>query len=299
MNGDNKQLHLAFDIENAHFTVTMSHGFFNLDGKRSPSSTVHSHSSYEVHTILEGSATIQTDGGSYQLSEGESIILPPELLHKSMFIDDACIRTSFYFSFREIKGRDGRAYRALADAFGGLNGARHVQGSSVIGPYFKRIIESYRSGSVLGDTNTRLLFSLILTELAEFCLSNKRSDIPRQQKSGDDTLLFAVIEEYLTQRFNHGASLAELAKLIHMSDRNTTRVFRRLFGTSFSEHIASRRAKTAKYLLGHTDMSLGDIASELGFATYSGFYSFFKEKTGVTPAKYREDKEKEEQQCET
>ena len=290
---ENKQLRLAFDIENARITVTVSHGFFGLE-RRTPTSTVHSHTAFEAHTVMEGETVMHTDGGDYKLSEGDSLILPPGLLHKSIVSDGAFIRTSFYFTFREIRTRSGDAFRTLSRAFGSLRGAIRVSDGGTVRSAFSRIFKESRSGGALSEARIRLLFSLIITDLADACLSEAHSEKDESANSIDDgSLTQAVMEEYIAQKFNKGASLLELSSLIHMSERNTARIFKRYFGATFSEHISNMRLKSAKYLLANTDMSYSAVSAELGFSTYSGFYSFFKLKSGKTPAEYRHSKERD------
>ena len=46
--------------------------------------------------------------------------------------------------------------------------------------------------------------------------------------------------------------------------------------------------KQAAFLLTNSDISISEVASSVGFANYSFFYSLFKKEFGMTPGKYRE-----------
>ena len=95
------------------------------------------------------------------------------------------------------------------------------------------------------------------------------------------------MEEYVTVSFNKSPSLGELARVVHLGERQTARVFRACFGESFTDYIARSRLDSAKYMLLNTDKPISAIASETGYLSYNGFFKLFKKKTGISPEEYR------------
>ena len=59
-------------------------------------------------------------------------------------------------------------------------------------------------------------------------------------------------------------------------------------GKSFIEIKHDICMKQAAFLLTNSDISISEVASSVGFANYSFFYSLFKKEFGMTPGKYRE-----------
>lgn len=43
---------------------------------------MHAHLTFEMHTLLEGIARIETQKGSYLLNSGEAVLIPPNIYHK-------------------------------------------------------------------------------------------------------------------------------------------------------------------------------------------------------------------------
>ena len=82
--------------------------------------------------------------------------------------------------------------------------------------------------------------------------------------------------------------VTELAGKFHLSRNQFTRIFRSFWGISPSEYQIRSRMNQAKYLLSSTDLSIRDIAAELGYADHYFFARQFKQKTGVTPGQFRE-----------
>ena len=88
-----------------------------------------------------------------------------------------------------------------------------------------------------------------------------------------------LIHEYIEQNYHRPLRLADLASALHLSERQTQRIVRRLFGVSFSSLLASHRASVAERLA-TTDMSWAEIAEYVGYETYSGFRRAFLRHSG-------------------
>jgi AraC family transcriptional regulator len=81
-------------------------------------------------------------------------------------------------------------------------------------------------------------------------------------------------------------SVAELAELCVMSPRHLTRSFRISRGCTISDYINTVRFEQAKRLL-NSELSIKQIAHEIGFSSASGFCWAFRRETGSSPTQYR------------
>jgi len=66
-----------------------------------------------------------------------------------------------------------------------------------------------------------------------------------------------------------------------------TRIFRDKYQVSIPDYITITRIKHAKELLAHTNKSVQDIATAVGFLERNTFTRLFKKLEGVTPGAYR------------
>ncbi len=64
-------------------------------------------------------------------------------------------------------------------------------------------------------------------------------------------------------------------------------MFKALYGTSPSQYIISLRIKRAKELMKSDILTTEECAIMSGFCTLQYFARVFKERTGMTPGKYR------------
>lgn len=81
--------------------------------------------------------------------------------------------------------------------------------------------------------------------------------------------------------------LDQLAKLSNLSLSSFKRSFQKEFNDSPINYINKRRLEKAKQLLKLTELSVGEIAFEVGFQDSLYFTRLFKNKIGVPPTKYR------------
>lgn len=79
----------------------------------------------------------------------------------------------------------------------------------------------------------------------------------------------------------------ELAGLCHMSLSSFKREFKKVFNDSPTNYINSQRLRKAKELLTVTDLSIGDIAFEVGIHDPQYFTRLFKRKEGISPSAYK------------
>jgi len=98
---------------------------------------------------------------------------------------------------------------------------------------------------------------------------------------------------HLHTRFRETMTTAELASLCHLSERQFTRVFRRLLGESPMRYLIRQRLHAARHELISSDRPVGAIALDVGFYDQSAFTRSFREVAGMTPARYREKHRRE------
>ncbi len=80
---------------------------------------------------------------------------------------------------------------------------------------------------------------------------------------------------------------ANVARLLDVSERLVSRVMKGAFGKSFAVFLIDHRVEEAKRRLRGSDLSVTQIASDVGFDGLPSFNGVFKRVTGQSPAEYR------------
>ena len=79
----------------------------------------------------------------------------------------------------------------------------------------------------------------------------------------------------------------DLAAEVSISKRHLSRVLADIYGMSFREKLIEVRLHRAAQLLEQTEMNIDEIASAVGYRSFSGFHRAFVRYFGCTPYEYR------------
>lgn len=93
---------------------------------------------------------------------------------------------------------------------------------------------------------------------------------------------------YLDAHFcEKGISVENVAAKFYMTPAYFGQTFKRIYGISITEHINRKRIDYAEYLLTHENITIKDVANQVGIADYFYFSKLFKKYKGITPGEAR------------
>src|SRR5712671_1874055 len=95
------------------------------------------------------------------------------------------------------------------------------------------------------------------------------------------------VAAYIEERLAYDIPLATLAELARLSPYHFSRSFKHSFGMPPHRYHANRRIERAKHLLANRELSVTNIALDVGFSETSTFSAAFHRLTGQTPSRYR------------
>lgn len=94
--------------------------------------------------------------------------------------------------------------------------------------------------------------------------------------------------EFMNENFHRNITLAEVARLVNMTEVSFSRFFKSKTGITFIDSLLELRLGQASRMLIDTSDSVSEIAYECGFNNISNFNRLFKKKKGCTPKEFRE-----------
>ncbi len=97
------------------------------------------------------------------------------------------------------------------------------------------------------------------------------------------------IYKYINNHFKDHISLDEVADLVSMTVPAFCRYFKKSTGKTFTKLVNEYRVVHATKLLTESDHSITDVCFECGFNNFSHFNKLFKEFTGKSASKYRNE----------
>ncbi|MBR8838126.1 MAG: helix-turn-helix transcriptional regulator [Stigonema ocellatum SAG 48.90 = DSM 106950] len=91
--------------------------------------------------------------------------------------------------------------------------------------------------------------------------------------------------EYINEHLDKNLGLSELAALVQMSPHYFSQLFKQSTGMTPHQYVIRRRVERAKELILQGEMTMAEIAHNVGFANQSHLNLHFKRLLGVTPKK--------------
>jgi AraC family transcriptional regulator len=92
-----------------------------------------------------------------------------------------------------------------------------------------------------------------------------------------------LVTNYINDHLTQELSLLELASLAQMSRHHFARLFKQSTGVSPHQYVIHQRVNRAKQLLLNGELSIAEVAYQVGFAHQSHLSRHFKRIVGVTP----------------
>ncbi|EHQ25595.1 helix-turn-helix domain-containing protein [Mucilaginibacter paludis] len=201
---------------------------------------------------------------------GFTLLIHPDFLRN--YTLDSKIKTYGFFSYS-------------------VNESLHLSGKekTIINAICKNIGDELETA--IDDISQDVLISQIELLLNYSQRSYKRQFITRKPLNN---ALLEKLDKILDAYFNHKTALLQglptvqfLAGELNLSPKYLGDMLRTLTGHNTQQHIHLRLIEKAKEILTISDLTVGEIAFELGFEHPQSFSKFFKSKTSLSPLEFR------------
>lgn len=110
---------------------------------------------------------------------------------------------------------------------------------------------------------------------------------PRWREEAEQVKIIREIHDDLAQHMDRRVTIEELAHRYLINPTTLKTVFKEVYGSSLAAHMKEHRMERAAALLRETDLSVAEIAGQVGYESQSKFTATFKEQFGQLPKEYR------------
>jgi AraC-like DNA-binding protein len=114
-------------------------------------------------------------------------------------------------------------------------------------------------------------------------LGRLQDDVPAEAADPQLAAVFALIEA----RFHERISLRDVAAAAGLTPGHLTTVVGRRTGRTVQQWITERRMREARRLLAHTDLTVAEIATRVGYRDAGYFIRRFRAAHAISPAAWR------------
>lgn len=264
----------SYKLSTGCFSATLTYFSLRGDSRREPLgeifdkiNNIHRHTEHEVFFILDGEMELVLESGSERYSN-VAVTVPAGLEHYTVVNSEKL----FVFYLSAENGETERLFEErLSDIF-----------ACAVSEDQRFYID--RLGSAGNDEDCFHLLSLLFSSFIERL--SPRDDSSHKTPSDVGKYTFDI-DEFIEKRYSSSIKMKELARHLHLCEKQVSRVIKREYGCSFPELVKRKRLSVATMMLKHTDMTVCEIARKAGFENDNYFYKVFKEEHGETPSEYR------------
>jgi AraC-like DNA-binding protein len=144
--------------------------------------------------------------------------------------------------------------------------------------------EAYVHTPVVGPRKIESMSNL-LSIFADH-LSMKSNQIAVYQSNAEPPVIVRA-KQFIEEHHKEDLSLGQVAKSVNTSIFYFCKLFRKVTGITFTEHIARTRVEKAKNFLLNRNLRVSEIAYEVGFRSLTHFNRMFKSIVGESPSEFR------------
>jgi AraC-like DNA-binding protein len=252
---------------------------------------------YLLVYIEEGTGRFVIDDTEYDVQPGDLYWIPPDTPHEMQGHPPSMVCPYVHFDL---------LYRPTASHWD--FSIPHVFDIDQVRPLLHPPIRDERINALRGrlrsSTNRRVcvLIRSICAEAARaqphamLCMSGLMlqivGEILRGRQGGrtedhEHVPLLEEAERYLRDHCGEAVSVEQLADLAGLSVSHFRQLFGAHFGRSPRTHLRHLRINRAKELMSGSDLTLGEVADQCGFATVHSLSRAFRAVEGIPPSQYR------------
>lgn len=240
----------------------------------------HIHDYYEIFCFVKGDANYSVEGNLYKLQTGAIMIMRSLETHK-LVINSSSEYERYVLNFSpsvlSAMGLSKNLLSAFKDREIGQKNLYLPSEFSHVSPlsFFEKI---FLESKVINSADAVL--SNLVSLLCQINLAFSKKD---EQERCENQLERDIIW-YVNENLTSDISINDVAKYVHLSPSQVSRIFKHATGTTIHDYIITKRLILFNKLIDKGE-SIFSAYKACGFSDYSSFYRLYKKRFGVSPSK--------------
>ncbi len=185
----------------------------------------HKHLNYEIHFALQGSYNYELNGENILLAENQMLIIPPEMLHKS--VNPSEDKYKFAVLTLKISSNCNDDFEKFLNSIFLRHASKCLNAEKEIIEAVLKFIGGIEKKSQLQDIYLVSCASEAFYKLCDFLVESEE-DFPFETEKHLDVKIENMVN-------NVNLSLADIAMKINYSPRQTERLIKKIYGKSLTE----------------------------------------------------------------
>jgi AraC-like DNA-binding protein len=236
----------------------------------------HAHECYELLYVVEGQCRILTESGTYFAEPHSLVLFRPYQRHEEFNLTDAyavvCLR---------FPGEFVAEHRVPLPSPAELPTVTKLPPA----PELRILLDAILAEYARHDSYSDAMIGTYLFQIA--VLLRRLLGAHPAHSTAVEHAQVLELRRLLDQHITSAASIRDMARKVHMSESHFSHQVKALLGVAPKTYVREQRIARAIELLRATDLSVEEIASELGYDAPTSFFRAFKRATGRTPGSFR------------
>lgn len=136
------------------------------------------------------------------------------------------------------------------------------------------------------DEASKYICKGLLMRILHYISSKYDFSLSNEQRKKMNWIAFMEITNYIQEHYTD-ITIKELVQKFHFNEDYYNRLLKDKTGMTYSEYVQNIRLTQADKLLRNSNLTVEEIANEVGYHNKGYFYKIFTERYGTTPSRYR------------
>jgi AraC-like DNA-binding protein/mannose-6-phosphate isomerase-like protein (cupin superfamily) len=253
---------------------------------------IHAHEYYEIMCVTRGNCTIYIGNNPVSLQTGDTIIMPPYVVHTISVFNDDCVLYNEVIRFSTLQSKFSNILTTKQVVSELFRRSFNDQSDPCYllfraGDYY---LGDNKFGDIAAEFNNSQEYSFeilnILTSAFLYDLLRKYSDTATITMINDNSAIETLLTKYINDH-PETVTLTDLSRRFSYSNRHMSRIIKQRTGLSYSDLVKKVKMENIAKMLVVTDMPINKIMEMSGISSPSYFFKTFKSYFGETPLEYR------------
>lgn len=230
-----------------------------------------------IHYILDGKGEFTVNNKTYKLGKKDGFLIRPgeETYYKA---DDKDPWIYMWIGFNGIKAE---IYLKYANLDENNHIFKYEKDSSL-----KKCILEILSLNIMNNSNRLKIDGLLYLFIGNLIENNKYMDKENSNTQVDEYINISI--DFINNNYSNNIKVTDIANYVGLNRSYFSNLFTKKIGISPQEYLLSLKMEKACNLLTNLQLSIGDVARQVGYEDQLTFSKIFKKSKGVSPKLYRE-----------
>lgn len=273
------------DYENPFLSMKIYQNYRNKDD----AAKWHYHKELEMLAVLDGYLDLYVENDHLRLEKGDVVLVGAYQLHRDRtYCDSKLNYIVFQFDVQQYFENSTMPYlRFFSEPSFPLHKLNYIfheceNAKKTVYESVKEILQEVKEK----EEGYEIAVSMIIKRII---LSLIRSDTRKMidLKENTDLLRLKPVLDYIEKNLSAKIQVEEASRIANISYYYFVKFFKKVLGMSFLEYVNYKKIKLAERILLTKDVSVSQVAEDVGMPNMAHFYKVFKKYHNCSPNEFR------------